>query len=72
MRNIFNELNYEDMSVIETYRMIVKTCSNLSLLDSESQEILRGEVIKQAAKHDDQDSRALRCFEQIIRIYQEE
>jgi hypothetical protein len=59
---------------IIAYDAIIGICAKLYLLDADSLEELRGMVITEAARCTDdiQDSRALRCFEQIIRIYQEE
>lgn len=59
---------------IIAYDAIIGICSKLYLLDKDTLEEVRGMVIAEAARcvDDVQDSRALRCFEQIIRIYQED
>lgn len=57
---------------IIAYDHIIHICGKLFLMDKATLEELRGMIITEAARcNDDQDSRALRCFEQIIRIYQE-
>lgn len=63
-----------DEKTAHTYYSIVALCATLSIaLSTEQLEALRGRVICEAAKAgNEQDSRALRLIEAVIRVYQED
>jgi len=58
--------------IIVVYDQIINLCAKLSILDNDVLEHIRDRVITEIARSDPIDSRALRLFEAIICIYQED